>query len=71
VLGVVALSLAFTGPGALSVDHAAGFAAHGVGWGLAAAAVAALGAIAQLAQREPTPATRLVDTATTTGAGAH
>lgn len=71
VLGVAALSLAFTGPGVLSLDHAAGFAVHGAGWGLAAAVVAALGAIAQLAQREPAPATRLVDTATTTEAGAR
>lgn len=55
VLGVAALTLAFTGPGLLSLDHAAGFAPAGVGWGLGAAAVAVLGAVGQLAQREPSP----------------
>jgi putative oxidoreductase len=57
MLGVAALSLAFAGPGALSVDHAAGLPLQGVAWGLGAAVVAALGAIAQLAQRQPTTAT--------------
>jgi putative oxidoreductase len=66
VLGVAALSLAFIGPGALSVDHAAGFALQGVAWGLGAAVVAVLGAIGQLAQRRPPTATRF-----TTEARAH
>jgi putative oxidoreductase len=57
VLGVAALSLAFTGPGPLSLDHAAGFAPAGVAWGLGAAAVAVVGAVAQLAQRRVAPAT--------------
>lgn len=51
VIGVVALSIAFTGPGALSIDHLAGFAPAGITWGAAATAVAVLGAIGQLAQR--------------------
>jgi putative oxidoreductase len=57
VLGVAALSLAFTGPGTLSLDHAVGFAPAGVVWGLGAAAVAVVGAVAQLAQRRVAPAT--------------
>jgi len=56
VLGVAALSLAFTGPGVLSLDHAAGFAPAGVAWGLGAAAVAVTGAVGQLAQRHQSPA---------------
>src|SRR5215510_13805737 len=51
VIGVAALSIAFTGPGALSVDRAAGYAPGGIAWGVGAAAVAAVGAIGQLAQR--------------------
>ncbi len=66
VLGVAALSLAFTGPGALSLDHAAGITADGVAWGLGAAVVAALGAVGQLAQRQQLPAT-----ATAAGSHAH
>jgi putative oxidoreductase len=51
VLGVAALSIAFTGPGALSVDSAAGYAPGGIAWGVGAAAVAVVGAIGQLVQR--------------------
>jgi len=51
VLGVAALSIAFTGPGALSLDGVAGYAPHGIAWGVSAAFVAAVGAIGQLAQR--------------------
>ncbi|HEY1302033.1 MAG TPA: DoxX family protein [Vicinamibacterales bacterium] len=51
VLGVAALCIAFTGPGALSVDSVAGYARSGIGWGVSAAAIAAVGAIGQLAQR--------------------
>src|SRR5262245_8905776 len=64
VLGVAALSIAFTGPGALSIDHVAGYALGGVTWGVIAAAVAAVGAIGQLAQRRKPPV------AVTTGAEA-
>ncbi len=55
VLGVVALSVAFTGPGALSLDGMIGFAPVGAAWGVGAAVVAVLGAIGQLAQRRPSP----------------
>ena len=51
VIGVAALSVAFTGPGALSIDALLGHAPSGLGWGAVAAAVAVLGAVGQLAQR--------------------
>jgi putative oxidoreductase len=51
VIGVAALTIAFTGPGALSLDAAIGFATAGSTWGLAALVVAVLGAVGQLAQR--------------------
>ena len=51
VLGVAALSIAFTGPGALSLDKLAGYAPGGIWWGVTAAVVAIVGAIGQLAQR--------------------
>ena len=56
LFAVAALSVAFTGPGAFSVDAAVGFAPAGVAWGLVAAVVAVLGAAGQLAQRRVTPA---------------
>jgi putative oxidoreductase len=72
VLGVAALSLAFTGPGALSLDHAAGFAPAGIAWGVGAAIVAVLGAAGQLARRHPSPeiSTSPVDAANATGSQA-
>lgn len=57
VLGAAALGLAFTGPGALSVDRAAGLHVDGVAWGLGAAVLAVFGALVQLAQRQQAPAT--------------
>jgi putative oxidoreductase len=51
VLGVAALAVAFTGPGTLSVDAFVGYAPSGVVWGVGAATVAVLGALAQLARR--------------------
>ena len=51
VLGVAALAVAFTGPGALSLDALAGFVASGITWGAGAIIVAIAGAIGQLAQR--------------------
>jgi putative oxidoreductase len=53
VLGVAALSLAFTGPGTLSVDAVIGdgHVPAGIPWGVAAAVVAVVGAVGQLAQR--------------------
>lgn len=56
LLGVAALTLAFTGPGALSLDHVLGLAREGLAWGLGAAVVAVLGAAGQLAQRQQAPA---------------
>jgi putative oxidoreductase len=72
-LGVAALSVAFTGPGALSLDHAAGFAPAGVAWGLGAAVVAVLGAVGQLAQRSQSPraASSPVEAASATGSHAR
>lgn len=40
VLGGVALGLAFTGPGAYSLDHALGWSLAGPAWGIAAIAAA-------------------------------
>ncbi len=51
VLGAAALTLAFTGPGAWSVDALLGLSTGGLFWGLAATVVGALGAVFQLAQR--------------------
>ena len=55
VLGAAALSIAFSGPGALSLDAVVGDVPAGVAWGVGAAVVAALGAIGQLAQRRLSP----------------
>lgn len=52
VIGVAALTVAFTGPGSLSLDSLAGFAPAGPAWGIGATVVAVLGAIGQLAQRQ-------------------
>ncbi len=43
VLGVSALSLAFTGPGTLSLDYALGISWSGAPWGVFALALGALG----------------------------
>jgi putative oxidoreductase len=51
VLGVAALTVAFTGPGSLSIDAFLHNEQSGVTWGIGAAAVATLGALGQLAQR--------------------
>jgi len=51
LLGAAALSVAFTGPGTLSIDGAAGYAHGGVAWGAGAAVVAIVGAIGPLARR--------------------
>ena len=58
VLGASALAVAFTGPGALSVDGALGYAAGGVVPGAAAFGIAVVGAVLQLGSRRlPEPAT--------------
>ena len=51
VLGVAALSLAFTGPGTASIDALLGYSFSGASWGGAALLVGAAGAAVQLAQR--------------------
>lgn len=53
VLGLAALSLAFTGPGSLSVDSLIGFDFAGAGWGFAALAVGLAAGGIQLAGRRP------------------
>jgi putative oxidoreductase len=56
VLGAAASAVAFTGPGAISLDAALGLQSGGVLWGIGALVVAALGAAGQLAQRRAAPA---------------
>jgi putative oxidoreductase len=52
-LGAAAISVAFTGPGTLSLDALAGFSLSGRLWGLAALIVGLVGAAIQLSQRRP------------------
>ena len=56
VLGLAGLSIAFTGPGPLSIDGLLGISVGGTEWGLAAVVVAVIGATGQLAQRHPAQA---------------
>jgi putative oxidoreductase len=56
VLGVAALSVAFTGPGSLSLDALFGNQLSGTLWGIAALFVGVLGAVLSLIQRHATPA---------------
>jgi putative oxidoreductase len=51
ILGIAALSIAFTGPGPLALDGVLGVSDGGAGWGLAALAVGLAGAGLQLARR--------------------
>jgi putative oxidoreductase len=51
VVGVAALTLAFTGPRSWSLDAVLGWNYGSEAWGVAALAVAAIGAATQLAQR--------------------
>ena len=55
VIGAAALSIAFTGPGALSLDALAGYATGGIASGVFAAVVGILGAVGQLALRRLSP----------------
>jgi putative oxidoreductase len=55
VLGVAGLSVAFTGPGALSLDALFGFSVSGGFWGVAALLVGLVGGAFQLAQRQSAP----------------
>jgi putative oxidoreductase len=56
VLGIPALSVAFTGPGSLSIDALLGLDRAGAFWGLAALLVGLAGAGVQLALRKTAPA---------------
>ena len=53
VLAAAAASIAFTGPGALSIDALLGYSFAGTAWGIGAIVVAIVGALVQLAQRHP------------------
>jgi putative oxidoreductase len=55
VLGVAALTLAFTGPGSLSLDALLGHYLSGTLWGAAALFVGILGGLVALIQRRPIP----------------
>ena len=55
VLGFAALSVAFTGAGALSLDALLALTLSGVGWGGTSLILAVVGAAGQLAQRRPAP----------------
>jgi putative oxidoreductase len=56
VLGVAALSVAFTGPGSLSLDALFGNHFSGTFWGIAALLVGILGGVFSLMQRRSTSA---------------
>jgi hypothetical protein len=56
VLGVAALTFAFTGPGSLSVDALAGYSVSGALCGVAVLIVGVLGAVIPLIQRRTTDA---------------
>jgi putative oxidoreductase len=51
LFGAAAIGVAFTGPGAFSLDAALGDVPSGAAWGIGAIVVAVVGAIGQLAQR--------------------
>jgi putative oxidoreductase len=61
VLGVAGLTLAFTGPGALSLDALLGYAVSGTFSGVAALLVGLVGGALQLAQRHAAPALQTAD----------
>ena len=58
VLGIAALSVAFTGPGAISLDAAIGWPLSGATWGGAALALALAGGAVALALRQRAPVGR-------------
>ena len=55
VLGIAALTLAFTGPGSLSLDALLGYYLSGRFWGMAALFVGVLGGVMPLIQRRTLP----------------
>ena len=63
VLAAAAVSIAFSGPGALSLDALLGYSFAGTLWGIGAIVVAIAGALVQLAQRHPSATAGRVSTA--------
>ena len=63
MLAAAAVSLAFSGPGALSIDGLLGYSFAGTFWGVGAMIVAIVGALVQLAQRHPSSAAGHVSSA--------
>ena len=63
VLAAAAVSLAFSGPGVLSLDALLGYSFSGTLWGIGAIVVAIVGALVQLAQRHPSATAGRVSTA--------
>jgi len=63
VLAAAALSVAFTGPGAFSIDALLGYSFAGALWGVGAIVLAVVGALVQVAQRRPPAAAGRVSTA--------
>jgi len=59
VLAIVALTIAFTGPGPISLDALLGLHDAGYGWGLAALLVGVAGGAVQLANRQVPAAQKL------------
>jgi putative oxidoreductase len=55
VLGVAGVTLAFTGPGTLSLDEMLGLSVNGGLWGVAALLFGLAGGLVQLAQRSSAP----------------
>jgi putative oxidoreductase len=56
VLATIAVAIAFTGPGAVSLDGALGLSWQGVSWGIAALAAGLLMGAGPLIARKPVPA---------------
>ena len=56
VLAAGALAVAFTGPGAISIDQSLGISWSGTSWGLATLLFGLLGGAAELVTRKPAPA---------------
>ena len=56
VLSIAALTVAFTGPGSLSIDALVGYHLSGTFWGMAALLVGVLGGVTSLIQRRAIPA---------------
>jgi len=63
VLAAAAVSIAFIGPGAFSIDALLGYSFAGTLWGIGAIVVAVVGALVQLARRHPSAAAGHVSSA--------